>query len=96
MGIAELTTLTVLVADSTELASWLIACCLAYTLPHCGARVVKCMLGGTLMKYSPDPQKTGDMNVIAQFSLIVSRRLISSVLTLFFKPFISPSFNKVG
>jgi hypothetical protein len=40
MGIAELTTLTVLVANSTKLAGWLTACCLACTLFHCGARGV--------------------------------------------------------
>ena len=38
MVIAELTTLTMLVADSTKLAGWLTACCLACTLSHCGAR----------------------------------------------------------
>ena len=43
MGIAELTTLTVLVAGSTKLAGWLTACCLASTLSHCGARGVRAM-----------------------------------------------------
>jgi hypothetical protein len=43
MGIAELTTLTVLVADSTKLAGWLTACCLACTLFHCGARGVRAL-----------------------------------------------------
>ena len=37
MVIAELTTLTVLVADPTKLAALLTACCLACTLSHCGA-----------------------------------------------------------
>ena len=43
MGIAELTTLTVLVADSTKLAGWLTACYLACTLFHCGAREVRAL-----------------------------------------------------
>ena len=43
MVIAELTTLTMLVADSTMLAGWLIACCLACTLFHCGARGVRAL-----------------------------------------------------
>ena len=46
MGIAELTTLTVLVADSTKLAGWLTACCLACTLSHCGARGVRVLFVG--------------------------------------------------
>nr|AAX31108.1 SJCHGC09823 protein [Schistosoma japonicum] len=44
MGIAELTTLTVLVADSTKLAGWLTACCLACTLFHCGARALSMLV----------------------------------------------------
>ena len=40
MGIAELTTLTVLVAYSTKLASLLTACCLACTLSYCGVRAL--------------------------------------------------------
>ena len=43
MVIAELTTLTMLVADSTMLAGWLTACCLACTLFHCGARGVRAL-----------------------------------------------------
>ena len=43
MGIAELTTLTVLVADSTKLAGWLTTCCLACTLFHCWARGVRAL-----------------------------------------------------
>ena len=43
MGIAELTTLTVLMADSTKLAGWLTACCLACTLFHCGASGVRAL-----------------------------------------------------
>ena len=43
MVIAELTTLTVLVADSTMLAGWLTACCLACTLFHCGTRGVRAL-----------------------------------------------------
>ena len=43
MGIAELTTLIVLVADSTKLAGWLTACSMACTLFHCGARGVRAL-----------------------------------------------------
>jgi hypothetical protein len=43
MGITELTTLTVPVADSTKLSGWLTACCLACTLSHCGARGVRAL-----------------------------------------------------
>ena len=43
MGIAKLTTLTMIVADSTKLAGWLTACCLACTLSHCAARGVRAL-----------------------------------------------------
>lgn len=38
------------------------------------------MFGGTLMEYSPNPQKNGHMNVLAMFSLNVSRTLLSYIL----------------
>ena len=43
MVIAELKTLTVLVADSTKLAGWLTACCLDCTLFHSGAKGVRAL-----------------------------------------------------
>ena len=54
MGIAELTTLTVLVSDSTKLAGWLTACCLACTLSHCVARGVRALsMVAVKMRASP-------------------------------------------
>jgi hypothetical protein len=43
MGKAELTILTVLLAYTTKLESWLTACCLACTLSHCRARGVRAL-----------------------------------------------------
>jgi hypothetical protein len=78
MGIAELTTLTVLVADSTKLAGWLTACCLACTLPRCGAggvralsRLIDKMRAPLQLGWSPsllgESQKEGQLSTNSVF-----------------------------
>jgi hypothetical protein len=83
MGIAELTTLTLLMADSTKLAGWLTPWC---TLSHCGARGVRAlsmfidkMRAPLQLGWSPSLQKEGQLSTNSIFcegqKIVFSQRL---------------------